>query len=114
LLRMRLEAVGIDAVVLDDLSAQVMPHLSLAIGGVRVLVPEDQFDEACQWLAQESKTLREEETDLVCPRCGSRQVVFLHEHRSRVWSFLILFLFMLPVPFIRHRYKCDACAYLWK
>ena len=50
LLRMRLENAGIAAEVVDDLTAQVMPYMSATMGGVRVMVPDDQYEEALQYL----------------------------------------------------------------
>jgi hypothetical protein len=46
LLRSRLEAEGVPAVVVDDNIVQTNPFLTLAVGGVRVLVPESLAERA--------------------------------------------------------------------
>jgi len=50
-----LEAAGIAARLVDDLTAGVAPHLALAIGGVRVVVAEPDADEARAVLANPAR-----------------------------------------------------------
>lgn len=47
----RLEAAGFHAVVLDELAALSMEGYSLATGGIRVQVPDDEAAEAKEFLA---------------------------------------------------------------
>ena len=46
LLQSRLEAEGVPTVVVDDNIVQTNPFLTMAVGGVRVLVPESQAERA--------------------------------------------------------------------
>ena len=46
LLQSRLEVEGVPAVVVDDNIVQTNPFLTMAVGGVRVLVPESQAERA--------------------------------------------------------------------
>jgi len=48
--RGRLEAAGFDAVVMGELAALSIEGYSLATGGIRVQVPEDQATEAREFL----------------------------------------------------------------
>ena len=115
MLRTRLENGGIPAVVIDDLTAQAMPHLSTAIGGVKVQVADDQLHEAQHLLGHDQPDLIDVVNDLVCPRCGSRNMAdTLHKQRSYIKSFLMLFLSGLPVPLTKERYQCNHCGHLWK
>jgi hypothetical protein len=52
LVRSRLEAAGFHALVADELSALSVDGYSMAIGGIRVQVPETEAKEAAQFLAQ--------------------------------------------------------------
>jgi hypothetical protein len=52
LVRSRLEAAGFHALVADELSALSVDGYSMAIGGIRVQVPETEAEEAAQFLAQ--------------------------------------------------------------
>jgi len=115
LLRIRLAGIEIPAVVCDDATASVMPHMANAIGGIRVQVADDHFCMAQEALREEqplSANLRE---DFVCPNCGSSDVEqALNEKRSYLLSFLILFLVMLPLPLVKRRYQCKQCSHLCK
>jgi hypothetical protein len=50
LTRARLETAGFDALVIGELAAMSMDGYSLATGGIRVQVPEDQVAEAREFL----------------------------------------------------------------
>jgi len=117
LLRIRLEGAGIPAIVPDDATLSVAPYLANAIGGIRVQVADDDFERASALL--ESENEQSEDVDLreglVCPHCGSTNIARdLDEKRSYFFSFLILILLLLPVPFIKRRYRCNDCNHLWK
>ncbi len=52
----RLEAAGFHAVVLDELAALSMEGYSMATGGIRVQVPDDEAAEAKEFLSSSSPT----------------------------------------------------------
>lgn len=52
LVRSRLEAAGFHAIVAHELSALSLDGYSMAVGGIRVQVPESEAEEARQFLAQ--------------------------------------------------------------
>ena len=51
LVRARLEAANFDAVVQHELAALSMEGYGMAVGGIRVQVPEDQADDARELIA---------------------------------------------------------------
>lgn len=51
LVRSRLEAAGFHAIVAHELSALSLDGYSMAVGGIRVQVPDDEAEEARQFLA---------------------------------------------------------------
>jgi hypothetical protein len=69
LARLCLESNGIEARVLDDLTASVYPGISGAIGGVRVEVGDADETTALAVLGRSGGS-----TPLVCPLCGSTSV----------------------------------------
>ena len=52
-IRARLESAGVHPFVADELSALSCDGYSLAIGGIRVQVPDSEADEARQFLSAE-------------------------------------------------------------
>jgi len=69
LARMRLESGGIEANVRDELTASVYSGIGPAIGGVRVEVPDDRYEEARRLLGIATG----KDTPVICPVCGSRE-----------------------------------------
>ena len=70
LAKTRLEASGINATIRDDLTVSVYWLYSNAIGGVKVEVEDEDFDEARKVLM-----LPKVDTGLLrCPHCGSDEV----------------------------------------
>jgi hypothetical protein len=53
LLRMRLESVGIEAVLLDENMAQLEQPVAIGVGGVRLQVAEENVAAARELLAQD-------------------------------------------------------------
>ena len=115
LCRIKLENSGVAAIVVDDITAQVAPHLANAIGGIRVQVPDDEIENALVVLREERPPQPDLREGLTCPKCGAEDVApAIHEKRSYVLSFLILILMMFPFPIIKRRYQCMKCNHLWK
>jgi len=113
LLRIKLEAIEIPAIVLDDETASVAPYLTQAIGGVRVQVPEHDVARAREALHSHANEADVRE-DQICPSCGAGEVdQDLHAERSFFGSFFMSGLFGVPVPLVRRRYRCMACEHLW-
>ena len=110
LLRMRLEAVGIEAFVQDEYMVQTDILFSDAIGGVRVQVADENVEEALK-LMSEDTGVPQEEVEPACPKCGSTALET--EHYSKRLAFLSLI--VLPIPFIlpRKRIRCTACLHTW-
>jgi hypothetical protein len=114
LLRIKLGDEGINAIVNNDIMSQVLPYYTNAIGGVKVEVPDDEFEKAQAILNREQPqvNLREE---LICPKCGSADIAQeLNKKRFYVLSFLLTLFVGAPVPIVKRRYLCNNCNYLWK
>jgi len=109
LLRSRLEAAGIPAFVRDELTIQMYWLYSNALGGVRVVVP-DQHAEAAREIV--SLPPISEATPRTCPRCSSDQV-FTLQWPKRV-AYLSLLVVFFPLLLTRMRSKCRACGHRWR
>jgi hypothetical protein len=113
-LRIRLEEEGIPAIVCDEATSALAPHFIHAIGGIRVQVRDEDVAAASAvvGLDEPMTDLRE---GMVCPECGSSDIdQELNARRSYVMSFLLLFLIMLPLPFVKRQYRCNQCSHLWR
>lgn len=129
-IRGRLETEGITCFVQDELTVQVNPFYSNAIGGVKLQVKESDLNQAIEILKETGyikdnnlqpptelpryedyySDEQQEENDKVkifCPLCGSDEVV---KTKKAGWLFLVTsILFASPTPFLQKWYYCFDC-----
>ena len=119
LARAQLESLGIDAVIVDQHLVSIQWLYSNAIGGVKVLVDEDDFDAAREALLEstppEISSVSENglppERGGACPACFSPDV---RPSRLQRNSAAIALLTGLPFIAWRHRWVCGGCGHSWK
>jgi hypothetical protein len=136
IIRGRLESEGITCFVKDELTVQVNPFYSNAIGGVKLQVKESDLNQAFEILKEtgyiqdtetqasntssrlnessEEQTKRNDEAKILCPVCGSEEVTPI---KKAGWLFLVTsLLFAYPAPFFQKRYYCFDCKqeFKWK
>jgi DNA-directed RNA polymerase subunit RPC12/RpoP len=115
-----LDAAGIEAFVADENMVAVDWMYSQAIGGVKVLVREEDLEEAQALLAA---TAEPDEANAVtapevrCPRCGSEEFYGVEWRRLRAITLLGCFvaLFVVPLWLVLPKWKCERCGrYAWR
>lgn len=118
IVRGRMEAEGISAIVLFENHIWAKWSLSQALGGVRLLVPSNMIDSATEIADsinsgeyQEILLKDQGESKLKCPKCGSTY----NEVHVWLWklSLAVLFRVSLAFPYTSHLYSCDACKHSW-
>ena len=131
IIRGRLESEGITCFVKDELTVQVNPFYSNAIGGVKLQVKESDLNQAVEILKEtgyikekdfnESPPLKKYVVEqqnknaglnVFCPFCGSEEVV--QSKKISYFSFLGLLLALCPAPFFQKRYYCFNCKQEFK
>lgn len=94
--------------------------LSFALGGVRVQVPSSCLAEAKSIIdrinsgeyAQELNSIEDMPLEPECPACSSTLVTSIRW--TEKLALLVVFLFLLPIPYNQHKYKCKACGHRWE
>jgi len=104
-----LRAQGFEVMLPEEYHLGVAPHLSFGFGGYRILVGEEDADDALAALDEK----RPKPKHQCCRKCGSEDI-----RRAKQWWLPVL-LFVLAewaVPFARGRRDlvCRACGYTWK
>ncbi len=116
----KLNSAGIAACVRDE--NMINLHLGIAVGGIRLQVPDSQVVRALEVLDDFSPEVSEEEEDgeletvACCPECESleiREIAPSGPRQIALWSAAI------PFPDLQqgellHRWKCLACGYQWE
>ncbi|GAO30811.1 putative signal transducing protein [Geofilum rubicundum] len=124
-----LKSEGINSEIRDEMTVQVNNFYSHAIGGVKLLVKEEERGRGIEVLKKggfikESKT-NTQPIDLVytnkgfnkeiCPFCQSDNISI--KKVPSIWTVLVIFVFVLnavfPV-FFKKTYKCYSCDKEWR
>lgn len=89
---------------------------TLALGGVRLEVPDDRLEEARALLAGSDARIEgkvEGASDDVCPKCGSEDVDYKRlDRRVRGTSMLLVWL-GIPLLMWSKRFRCGKCGHRW-
>jgi hypothetical protein len=121
-LRSRLDAEGLFAVVDHELLVRANWSLALAYGGVKVWVHRDDVLDAHRIMAAaHSGQLRKELADAIgdlddfcCSACGSAGVASSRLPSHVVVSLLVLLMFGIAVPVTAVRHRCATCGTVWR
>ena len=114
----KLKDEGIVAVIRDDNIVSIDPVLAQAVGGIKILVNDIDYNKASEVLnANEYDSLkneyREEEISAQrkCSNCGSINIF-----QKGSWLVGLLFLFISFIPFTTKKsvYVCMDCSHKWK
>lgn len=114
-MRAELESFGVNATLADVDTISLNWLWSNALGGVKVLVPESEVEEALGVLAAEPS---DESTDgqdvqaaFTCPSCGSRDTHYFLDKRGTFLTWLVLGIPVIPVI---SKQACAGCGNKWK
>lgn len=121
----KLISAGISAFVCDENMHAMNWHMGMALGGIRLQVPDSQLVRALEVLddfeAEESDGGEPDDGDeemeevACCPECESleiREVTGANPRQIALWSAAIPF--PEPPGQESHRWKCLACGYQWR
>jgi ribosomal protein L37E len=112
-----LEARGIEAFIANEHLVSMVWTYSNAIGGVKVVVPEERADEATQILQSGADPLEgpfalgprpADEASDACRRCGAS--AFASRPRGLWFAILSWLMVGIPVSSARRRRYCGACG----
>ena len=110
----KLESDGIQVFVRDNNTIDTDPLVSNAIGGVKLFVFEEDYEEAKAILQDVSLfSVDDDGTPLKCPKCSAEKIQFLTTIKDLKSFFsFILTLFVVVLPFYtRYKYKCEVCSH---
>lgn len=108
----KLNSEGIDAFLIDDITIDVDPLVSHAIGGVKLRVPTIQLEDAKKVLNSIHKySISDGGENIICPNCKSEKInlVTTVKHKRGFLFFALAFLYTMFPFFIKSVYKCENC-----
>ena len=103
LVRSKLSSEGIRTMMMDEKTIDTDPLISQAIGGVKLLIHNEDLEKAVL-IYNEIRTYEKDEKgeDLFCVSCNSNQILIAPLRRKNVF-------FMLFPFFEKRRYICNKC-----
>ena len=108
----KLQANGVPCFLTNEHTNGLLWHMSIAIGGIQLMLHDNDFDRALEILSEEPTPITNEERGTVrCPNCGSNNVKFGPKTRSKygVWGLIASLVFVVPAPVVRKGFHCFYC-----
>lgn len=110
-----LESAGIDAFLADDNVIRLDWAISNALGGIKLLVRDEDAAAARELLEVHIPEKFEVEgvgeyEQPKCPNCGSNDVSLDELNRKVAFPSLLL---SIPIPAVRHGWDCHICGHTW-
>ena len=104
----KLDAEGITSMLMDEKTIDADPLISLAIGGVKLLILNTDLDRALQ-IYNEIKTYQVDALGnaLSCPQCQSHKIEMAPLERKNIFYMLFPF-------FEKTRYICNLCKTIFE
>ena len=110
-----LESVGIPSFIADEHTINMQWLYSDAMGGVRLLVPEQHYEEALEIIGEDfshdvelENELETDSKDECCDHCGSSDVEKFTKGKQP--AFIVFLLLGFPLFFYQHGVKCNQCG----
>jgi hypothetical protein len=104
-----LESNGTNAKILNGNISNVDPLLISAVGGIKVLVKEEDLNKAVDLLNQYKTEINKKPT--ACPKCGENDFKEINSNIEMKLPFVLLT--GTPARYNLH-YKCNKCGNIWK
>jgi hypothetical protein len=105
----RLDEEGITCYLKDEYTVTIDPILSNAVGGIKLMVLPDDFEEAKTLLAGFDKDYR---NAITCPKCGSHDVEYIYKAGVKNWvTALISWFFSSYAMASEQVYHCYECEF---
>lgn len=106
----RLEEEGIKAYLKDEYTVTIDPILSNAIGGIKLMIYEDQLERATELINSFEQAYKEA---VVCPQCQSTNIHYITQGNNVTnwFTALATWLFASYALSVKKVYQCSDCGY---
>jgi Zn finger protein HypA/HybF involved in hydrogenase expression len=106
----RLEQEGIRCWLKDENTVTINPIWTGAVGGIKLMVPQDQWERASELV---QRFMKEKKSRLSCPNCGSHDIELVSSPRKAVnWFSALAGFFLgdyaLSAEKVWHCFHCHA------
>lgn len=108
LIKSKLDSEGIQTMLMDEKTVDSDPLISQAIGGVKLLVHNEDLNKASEIYNEIRRYEKDDEgNSIVCPNCSSNRILVAEAQRKNVFYMLFPF-------FESRKYICNNCKTIFK
>lgn len=108
----KLESEEIEVFIRDHHTINADPLLSKAVGGVKLFVRKEDYEEALKIISEISNfSVNNQGQLLECPNCGAKKIQMVNTIKDfkSFFAFIFSFLFLTLPIYSRFKYRCEAC-----
>jgi DNA-directed RNA polymerase subunit M/transcription elongation factor TFIIS len=109
-----LQANGIEGILFDENTIYANPLYATAIGGVKLLVRESDYEAALEIFNEIRNDSENEKEKLECPKCSSKEVVLKYKQNWTALLIMLLSFSFTPNTGNTIKYKCKKCKFTWE
>ena len=109
----KLQANSIPCFLTNEHTNDLLWHMNIATGGIRLMLHDYDFERAREVLAYEPMPISNEtQGTLQCPNCRSNNIKYGPQTQSKYswWGLILSLLFVAPAPVIRKGFHCFNCG----
>lgn len=104
----KLQSAGINCYLSDSSTATVAPFLSTAIGGIKLIIREEDAEEVNKLLEKIDEEYR---MNAVCPKCGNHTIEQISKQTTGNYFTAFLSWFLGDFAMSKKIYQCSICKY---
>lgn len=105
----QLESEGITAFLQDEFTVTIDPVLTNAIGGIKLVVSDEDETKANEILTAFENAKRKNQQ---CPKCGSENVEYIVPSNTKNWLFSVVSFSLTNMPVnAEKKYHCFDCGF---
>lgn len=106
--------------VADEQMTNILPHYSFALGGMRIMVNDEDYENAFEIINEYfnknkkpvEKYVKKNNETPKCPHCNSENIS-ITKIPLKITSIFLSILFMIPIPIKKKYYQCNECKSYW-
>ncbi len=107
----KLQANDVPCFLTNEQMNNLLWHMTFAMGGIRLMVQEEDFEKANRILSIDPIQITNESNgEIVCPNCRSNNINYGSlKSKPSLFGLILSLLFFLPAPITKKGYHCFNC-----
>ena len=109
-----LESNNIEGILFDENIVYTNPIYTTAVGGVKLLVRESDYESALKLFNETQKHSDRSNEKLECPQCNSIEVISKYKYNWIALLVMLISFSFTPKAGGIKKYNCKKCNFIWE